>query len=71
MLAHNIPVPRLLRCAGARAYAVLGAVAILPGAAGVLGERLGLEVIGVVIASAALALLALHELLVTIADRRT
>jgi fucose permease len=47
--------------------ATLG-VAVVPGAAGVAGERLGLEAIGWVVAGCALALLALHERLVAVAD---
>jgi fucose permease len=48
--------------------ATLG-IALVPSAAGVLVERLGLEVIGPVLAGCALVLVVLHERLVTIADR--
>jgi fucose permease len=44
-------------------------VAVVPNLAGLLGERLGLEAIGWVIACCALVLVVLHERLVAIADR--
>jgi fucose permease len=48
--------------------ATLG-VAVVPSAAGLVSERLGLEAIGLVIACCALVLVLLHERLVAIADR--
>jgi fucose permease len=48
--------------------ATLG-VAVLPGVAGLMSERFGLEAIGPVIVCCALVLMVLHERLVAVADR--
>lgn len=57
------------RAVGFQVSAATLGFALLPGAAGLVGERLGLEAIGPLLAGFALALLLLHEALVAL-DRR-
>jgi fucose permease len=54
---------------GFQVAAATAGVAVIPGAAGVLGEKLGLAAIPAAVAACALVLAALHERLVATADR--
>ncbi len=54
---------------GFQVSAATAGIAVIPGLTGLVVERLGLVAVGPILAAGALALLVLHERLVTVADR--